>query len=33
MAKVRAAANNNNKKVIFKNCASLTDSISKINIT
>ena len=28
-----AAANNTNKKVIFKNCASLTKSISKINNT
>ena len=26
-----AAANNTNKKVIFKNCAPFTDCISKIN--
>ena len=28
-----AAANNTNKKVIFKNCAPFTDCISKINNT
>ena len=28
-----ADANNTNKKVIFKNCAPFTDSISKINNT
>ena len=28
-----AAANNSNKKVIFKNCASFTSCISKINNT
>ena len=28
-----AAANNTNKKVIFKNCASFTNCISKINNT
>ena len=28
-----AAANNTNKKVIFKNCAPFTDCICKINIT
>ena len=28
---VAAAANNTNKKVIFKNCAPLTNCISKIN--
>ena len=28
-----AAANNTNKKVIFKNCAPYTNCISKINIT
>ena len=28
-----AVANNNNKKVIFKNCAIFTDCIRKINNT
>ena len=28
-----AAANNSNKKVVFKNCAPFTDSISEINNT
>ena len=28
-----AAANNTNKKVIFKNCAPFTDCISKLNNT
>ena len=28
-----AAANNTNKKVIFKNCASINNCIIKINIT
>ena len=28
-----AAANNTNKKVVFKNCAPFTDCISKINNT
>ena len=28
-----AAANNTNKKVIFKNCAAFTNCISKINNT
>ena len=28
-----AAANNHNKKVIFKNCAPFTDCISEINNT
>ena len=32
-AAVGAAANNTNKKVIFKNCATFTNCISKINNT
>ena len=32
-AVARQAANNANKKVIFKNCAPFTSCISKINIT
>ena len=27
------AANNNDKQVVFKNCATFTDSISEINNT
>ena len=33
MAAADAAANNTNRKVIFKNCAPLTDCISEINNT
>ena len=32
-ADASAAANNTNKKVIFKNCAQFTNCISKINKT
>ena len=32
-AAVGAAANNTNKKVIFKNCATFTNCIGKINNT
>ena len=33
MAAAGAAVNNNNKKVIFKNCALFTDCITEINNT
>ena len=33
MAAASAAANNANKKIIFKNCSPFTDCISKVNNT